>query len=74
LTFGINRIERQTGFPRSANTRHNDQLVSWKLKAHVLEIVNPGPSDNDGGKAAGLPRLNRNSSGDRNGTTRWRRL
>ena len=52
LTFRIKRIERERGFTRAADARHDDELVERQVDVEILEVVLPRASDRDCGAAA----------------------
>src|SRR5690606_18761245 len=45
LSFGVDRIESQRGLSRSARAGDDDEAVSRKLAAYVLEVVLRGTAD-----------------------------
>ena len=47
LPFGINRVESERRFAGTRHTRDDRQLVVRDFKIDVLEVVNPGPANNN---------------------------
>src|SRR5258708_23168991 len=47
LAFSINRVESKRGFARTGDTGNDGQSVVLDLKINVLEVMNPGPANNN---------------------------
>ena len=47
LSFGIERVEGERGFPGAGQTRDADQPVARQIEVHVLEIVGSGAPNPD---------------------------
>ena len=53
LALRVDRVERQAGLARAGQPGDHDQLVARNLQRDVLEIVDPGTLDRDGGARRG---------------------
>ena len=47
LSFGIERVKRQTGLARATQSGDHHQLVAWNINVHVLQIVRTRPANAD---------------------------
>ena len=47
LPFGEDRVERETGLPRSGQTGEHDERVAWDVDVDVLEIVDAGTANTE---------------------------
>ena len=47
LSFGIDGVKRQAGFPASGESRDNRQLIPWDFYVDVFEVILPRAFDDD---------------------------
>jgi len=47
LPFGVQRVERERGFPGAGDTGDDDELVPGDRDADILEVVLTGTFDDD---------------------------
>src|SRR5690606_29167596 len=48
--LGINRVECERGLSGARQTREHDELIARELEIHVLEVMGPRATDDDGGR------------------------
>jgi hypothetical protein len=53
LRLGVERAERQRGFPRPRDASEDNQRIAWNLHVDVLEIVLPRATHADKAGTAG---------------------